>query len=199
MTYQHGATITSVEQLARAISAVNSTCRVLTGGPIAKTLMPAPVADCAVAAAPMHHALFAPVEFKLQLAIGEHGQSKGQWGKVAGLSLTPDDQYLLAADIDNKRVAVLRASDGSLIRYLGGLWVFENPANALVVPSTGEVLVADRLRQKIFRFRSISDDTLIGTLGTGNEGSGVDEFKFPQGMVLLEGRHSPAVCLRQYL
>ena len=41
-------------------------------------------------------------------------------------------------------------------------------------------------RDRVIRFRSIDDDTVVGTLGTGR-GSGPTEFQRPQGLAVLDG------------
>ena len=83
----------------------------------------------------------------------------------------------------NSRVAVLRASDGSWVRALTGPpGTLSGPCGVAVAPS-GEVLVTSRC--VVFRFRSIEDDTVVGTLGTGR-GSGLTELDYPSGMALVD-------------
>ncbi len=88
---------------------------------------------------------------------------------------------------------VLRATDGAWVRQLtappGTLLV---PMFVAVVPSTGEVLVMD-VTDCVFRFQSIDDFTLIGTLGTG-EGSGPTEFRGSSGLAVLDGSSRTPVC-----
>ncbi len=101
-----------------------------------------------------------------------------------GLALTPDDAFLLVVDRLNRRVAMLRATDGVWVRALKGRFrTLLFPRNVTVVPSTGEVLVSDASRDRfrgVVRFRSINDDTVVGTLGTG-QGDGPTEFNDPCG------------------
>jgi hypothetical protein len=93
-------------------------------------------------------------------------------------------------DGSNRRVAVLRATDGAWVRQLTGPpGTLPNPFGVTVAPS-GEVLVSDYDRHQVVRFRSIDDDTVVGTLGTGR-GSGPTEFEYPYGLVVLDG----PVCL----
>ncbi len=40
--------------------------------------------------------------------------------RINGLALTPDDAFLLAVDWGNRRVVVLRATDGAWVRQLTG-------------------------------------------------------------------------------
>jgi hypothetical protein len=109
--------------------------------------------------------------------------------------LTPDESFLLVLDGANRRVVVLRAMDGTWVRQLTG------PPDTLlhlvgvaVVPSTGEVLVSDGLRNQVVQFQSIDDDTVVGALGT-DEGSGPTQFNWPSGLVVLDGSHRPVCCL----
>jgi DNA-binding beta-propeller fold protein YncE len=125
------------------------------------------------------------VQGEWQLTVGSQGDQPGQFNSPRGLALTPDDAFLLVADTSNHRVAVLRATDGAWVRALTGPpGTLECPWCVTVVPSTGEVLVSDIDLHQVVRFRSIDDDTVVGTLGTG-QGSGPTEF-IPMGMVVLE-------------
>ena len=67
-----------------------------------------------------------------------------------------------------------------------------------MVPSTGEVLVSDGENDCVLRFRSIDDDAVVGTLGTG-WGSDFTEFNFPCGLAVLDVPHSPVVCFLFFL
>ncbi len=91
-------------------------------------------------------------------------------------------------------MVVLWAMDGAWVRALTGppgtLWF---PCCVAVVPSTGEVFVSDVGLHQVVRFRSIDDDTVVGTLGTG-QGDGPTHFSHPNGMVVLEGQVFPSVC-----
>ncbi len=131
-----------------------------------------------------------------QLAIGSEGDQPGRFDSPLGLTLIPDDAFLLVIPVDqnNQRVAVLRATDGAWVRALTGPpGTLQNPFGITVVPSTGEVLVSDIDLHQVVRFRSIDDDMVVGTLGTG-EGDGPTEFTNPNGMVVLEGLVFPSVC-----
>jgi hypothetical protein len=109
--------------------------------------------------------------------------------------LTPDEAFLLVLDYGNNCVAVLRATDGTWVRQLTGPpGTLLSPCGVAVVPSTGEVLVSVWDRHEVVRFRSIDDDTVIGTLGSG-EGSGPTQFRFPSGLAVLDGSHRSSVCL----
>ena len=112
-----------------------------------------------------------------------------------GLALTPNEDFLLVVDCFNRRVAVLRALDGAWVRQLTGPpGTLENPHGVAVVPSTGEVLVSDVDRHCVIRFRSIDDDTVVGTLGTGR-GSGPTEFDYPYGLAVLDGVQCSVVSI----
>ncbi len=128
-------------------------------------------------------------------------QVQGEWQRIIGstdikfnrpygVALTPDEDFLLVVDNGNSRVAVLRASDGTLVRQLTGPpGTLLDPFGVAIVPSTGEVLVSDRACHRLFRFRSFDDDTLVGTLGSGRSGSGPTQFSNPQGLAALTGSH----------
>jgi hypothetical protein len=129
-----------------------------------------------------------------QLTIGSEGDQPGQFNRPRGLALTPDEAFLLVVDWGNRRVAVLRATDGTWVRHLTGLpCTLLSPFGVAVVPSTGEVLVSDWGRNQVVRFRSIDDDTVAGTLGTG-QGSGPAQLWYPSGLAVLDGSHRPLVC-----
>ena len=128
-----------------------------------------------------------------QRTIGSQGDQHGQFNDPRGLALTPDETFLLVADAGNHRVAVLRATDGTWVRHLTGPpGTLSNPCCVAVVPSTGEVLVSDWWRNQVVRFRSTDDDTVVGTLGTG-DGSGPTQFNGPSGLAVLDGSHRPLV------
>ena len=129
-----------------------------------------------------------------QRAVGFEGDQPGQFQFPRGLALTPDEEFLLVVDNGNCRVAVLRALDGAWVRQLTGPpGTLQTPIGVAVVPS-GEVLVSDGRRHRVIRFRSINDDTVVGTLGTG-QGSGPTEFRSPYGLAVLDGVHCPVVCV----
>ncbi len=136
-----------------------------------------------------------------QRTVGSRGDKPGQFNDSRGLALTPDEDFLLVVDSGNRRVAVLQAWDGAWVRQLTGPpGTLQNPWGVAVVPSTGEVLVSDWLRNcvirfnRVIRFRSFDDDTVVGTLGTGR-GSGPTEFNYPCGLAVLDGVHCTVVCV----
>jgi DNA-binding beta-propeller fold protein YncE len=133
------------------------------------------------------------VQGEWQRAVGSEGDQPGQFNYPRGLALSPDEDFLLVVDGSNRRVVVLRATDGTWVRQLTGPpGTLCSPEGVAVVPSTGEVLVSDVGRDRVFRFRSLGDNTLVGTLGTGL-GSGLTELCSPLGLAVLDGSHSPVV------
>jgi DNA-binding beta-propeller fold protein YncE len=130
-----------------------------------------------------------------QRSVGSSGDQPGQFKTPRGLALTPDEEFLLVVDGRNRRVAVLCALDGAWVRQLTGPPdTLQNPFGVAVVPSTGEVLVSDVDRRRVIRFRSIDDDTVVGTLGTG-QGSGPTEFNCPFGLAVLDDIDCLVVCV----
>jgi DNA-binding beta-propeller fold protein YncE len=113
-----------------------------------------------------------------------------QFHQPSGLALTPDDAFLLLADTQNRRVLVLRATDGVCVRRLmGRQFTLHYPNGVAVVSSTGQVVVSDGGRNQVIQFRSIEDDSVVGTLGTGR-GSGPTEFR-SGGLAVLDGPCCP--------
>ncbi len=130
------------------------------------------------------------VQGEWQRAVGSRGDQPGQFNNPGGLALSSDEAFLLVVENGNHQVAVLRATDGAWVRQLTGpLGTLPNPAS-VAVASSGEVLVSDMDRHQVVRFRSIDDDTVVGTLGTG-QGSGPTQFNYSTGLVVLDG----PVCL----
>jgi DNA-binding beta-propeller fold protein YncE len=126
--------------------------------------------------------------------VGSQRDQPGQFNFPRGLALTPDEAFLLVVDYGNRRVAVLRATDGTWVRQLTGPpGTLPNPFGVAVVPSTGEVLVSDWDRHQAVRFQSIDDDKVVGTLGMG-QGRGPTQFWLPSGLAMLDGSHRPLVC-----
>jgi hypothetical protein len=132
------------------------------------------------------------VQGEWQRAVGSRGDQPGQFIYPLGLALSPDEAFLLVVDSNNHRVSVLRATDGAWIRQLTGPpGTLPNPAN-VAVASSGEVLVSEGSRHQVVRFRSIDDDTVVGTLGMGH-GSGPTQLDLPFGLVVLD---RPVRCFR---
>ena len=130
-----------------------------------------------------------------QRPVGSQGDQPGQFKTPRGLALTPNEDFLLVADGRNRRVVVVRAEDGAGVRQLTGPpGTLQEPIGIAVVPSTGEVFVSNWGIHRVVRFRSIDDDTVVGTLGTG-PGSGPTEFNWPRGLAVLDGAHCPVVCI----
>jgi hypothetical protein len=133
------------------------------------------------------------IQGEWQCAVGSRGDQPGQFNSPRGLALTLDGAFFLVVDPGNRRVAVLRATDGTWVRQLTGPpGTLPSPWVVAVMPSTGEVLVSDWGRNQVVRFRSIEDDTVVGALGTGL-GSGPTQFKLPSGLAVLDGSHRPVV------
>jgi hypothetical protein len=132
------------------------------------------------------------VQGEWQRAVGSQADQPGQFNTPRGLALSPDEAFLLVVDAINCRLTVLRATDSAWVRQLTGPpGTLPNPFG-VAVASSGEVLVSDVNRHRVVRFRSIHDDTVVGTLGSGR-GSGPMQFDHPFGLVVLD---SPVRCIR---
>jgi hypothetical protein len=112
------------------------------------------------------------------------------------MSLTPDECFLVVAEGNYQRVGVFRATDGTKVRQLTGPpGTLNHPMAIAVVPSTGQVLVADVHLYRVVQFRSFDDDTVVGFLGTGVQGNDPTQFGYPTGLAVLDGPHCPPVRL----
>jgi DNA-binding beta-propeller fold protein YncE len=100
-------------------------------------------------------------------AIGSRGV--GEFGNsLTGLSLTPDETRLLVCDGGSRRVVMAVPCDGRSFHTLRGPTdTFVLPVQAIVVPQTGQVLVLDNVRSRVFVFASVDDDTVVCALGDG--------------------------------
>ncbi len=121
------------------------------------------------------------------LSCGSKGADLGQFNGLRGLSLTPDDTYLLICDLGNHRVVVADARHGRCLRSLQGpAGTLDSPLQAVLVPPTGQVLVVDCYRCRVVVFAGVDDDTVVRTLGDG-QGQGPRQLFFPRGLAVLDG------------
>ncbi len=119
---------------------------------------------------------------------------KAVYRGLGGLSLTSDEKHLLVCDKGNHRVVVSDARNGRALRSLqgdasrGGLWYggLGEPAQAILVPKTGQVLVVDSFFHRVMVFAGLDDDAVVRMLGDG-QGEGPREFNCPLGLVVLDG------------
>ncbi len=140
------------------------------------------------------HALALQVQGQWQLSVGSEGDQPGEFDFIQSLALTPDEAYLLVVEgRENNRLVVLQATDGAWVRHLTGPPnTLDMPDGVAVVPSTGRVLVTNKLYQ-VVEFQSIEDDTVTGVFGTGR-GDGPTEFDHPGfGIVVLDALYCPPV------
>jgi tripartite motif-containing protein 71 len=109
-----------------------------------------------------------------------------QLNEFCGLSLTSDEMYLLVCEEGNKRVLVADARDGRSLRILQGpAGTLVRPRQAVMVPQTGQVLVAD-YRHRVVVFAGVDDDTVVRTIGDG-WGRGPRQLCSPDGLAVLDG------------
>ncbi len=121
------------------------------------------------------------------LSCGSKGSGIGQFNNVYGLSLSPDETRLLACDADNHRVLVADVRDGRTLRSLQSpAGTLVAPRQAVLVPQTGQVLVADVNFCHVVVFAGVDDDTVVRTLGDG-QGQGPRQLNIPLGLAVLDG------------
>ncbi len=121
------------------------------------------------------------------LSAGSRGASLGQFDGLEGLSLTPDETRLLVCDTYNHRVVVADARDGRSLRSLQGpAGSLDAPAQAVVVPQTGQVLVLDYELRHVVVFAGVDDDTVVCTLANGLL-RGPVLWSLPCGLAVLDG------------
>jgi DNA-binding beta-propeller fold protein YncE len=123
------------------------------------------------------------------LSVGSPGAGHGQLRKdFLGLTLSSDETRLLVCDGGNRCVVVADVRDGRCLRELRGpVGTLRKPQLALVVPQTGQVLVADHHRSVVVVFVSLDDDTVVRTLGGDSRGTGPQQLNFPKGLAVLDG------------
>jgi hypothetical protein len=127
----------------------------------------------------------------VQRIIGSQGNLINQFSRPYGLALSPCENFVLVADRGNRRVVVIRTSDGSWVRTLTGPpgTLQGSCACVAVVPASGEVLVSDFEQHRVVRFRSIEDDTVLGYLG-----GDATQLNGPTGMAILPAQVCVSVC-----
>jgi DNA-binding beta-propeller fold protein YncE len=127
------------------------------------------------------------IEGEFVLSVGSYGAGLGQFDRLRGLSLTPDETRLLVCDAGNHRVVVADARDGRSLRSLQGpAGTLNSPMQAIVVPLTGQVLVVDHWYCLVVVFAGVDDDTVVRTLGVGR-GDGPRQLNSPFGLAVLDG------------
>ncbi len=121
------------------------------------------------------------------LSAGSNGADIGHFDELRGLSLIPNETHLLLCDESNHRVVVADACDGRSVRILQGpAGTLIGPRQAVVVPQTGQVLVADSTRHLIVVFAGVDNGTVVRTLGDG-VGRGPRQLCAPCGLAVLDG------------
>jgi DNA-binding beta-propeller fold protein YncE len=119
---------------------------------------------------------------------------------VNGLSLTPDEKFLLACDRFNGHVLVYDATNGNYIRKLTvpNISRYDDVINihdAVVVPQTGNVLVVDNDNCYVHVLSGIDDETLVGRIGNG-VGKNPSQLLGPNGLdVLNDSSNGPLVVI----
>jgi DNA-binding beta-propeller fold protein YncE len=143
---------------------------------------------------------------------GEYGSGEGRFKMPMGVAVTSDSSFVIVADSSNHRVQVLQlvvGADGisahlEFVRSLGsGEGSDEGklyyPSGVALLQSNGgqqeTVLVAEEDNNRVSQFAL--DGTFIGIFaGTGEIGSGNDEFRFPLGITVLGSSGEVAVADR---
>jgi hypothetical protein len=143
---------------------------------------------------------------------GEEGNGEENLSLPTGVAVTSESSFVIVADFRNNRVQVLRlvvGADGisahlEFVRSLGsGIGSAEGKLNfpygvALLQSNGGQqetVLVAEAGKNRVSRFAL--DGTFVGIFaGTGEDGSGDGEFKYPCGITVLGSSGEVAVADR---
>jgi hypothetical protein len=141
---------------------------------------------------------------------GKGGSDEGQFKRPSRVAATSDSSFVIVSDSSSHRVQVLRlvvGADGisahlEFVRSLGsGMGNAEGkldvPYGAALLQSNGgqqeAVLVTEEGNQRVSQF--VLDGTFVGVFaGTGKEGSGDGEFKFPQGIAVIGSSAEVAVA-----
>jgi hypothetical protein len=138
--------------------------------------------------------LFQCIKGEFELSVGSKGTGLGQFNGLWGLSFTPNEMHLLVCDAENRRVVVVDARDGRSLRSLQGpAGTLIIPAQAIVAPQTGQVLVVDAGRCVVVVFAGVDDDTVLCTLGEGY-GSSPQQLQYPYGLAVLDGDAADAAA-----
>jgi DNA-binding beta-propeller fold protein YncE len=118
-------------------------------------------------------------------SIGSEGSGPGQIGdQCEGLRVTPDGQFIVAAEYGNDRLSMFRASDGGFVKHIGAGVVADGFKDVEFDPS-GELLVADYSNCRVCVF-STDGDTLLRTCGV--EGSAAGQLYCPGSLALADSK-----------
>jgi DNA-binding beta-propeller fold protein YncE len=141
-----------------------------------------------------------PCVFVLLQSVGSDGSGRGQFNMPWGLAVTPDQAQLVVADRNNHRLVVLNAADGQPVsefdpndrttRMRAGHnppsdRIMPCPVSVIIVPHTGQVLVADIERHQMLLFTSLDAPTIVRTFGEGR-GNKDCQLDCPFGVALIE-------------
>ncbi len=103
--------------------------------------------------------------------------------------MTPDQSRVVVADSDNHRLVVLDATDGRPVSdFIPPGDVMHCPCGVVIVPHTGQVLVADSARSQVLLFAGLDAPHLVRTFGDRKRSRSRD-FRFDPvgvGVALIE-------------
>jgi DNA-binding beta-propeller fold protein YncE len=103
-----------------------------------------------------------------------------------GMALTPDQTQLVIVDSRNHRLVILDATDGRPVSDLTPpAGVMPDSMGVVIVPHTGQVLVADRLRHQVLLFAGLHSSEVVRTFGDGGQGNGDRQLNNPSGVAVL--------------
>jgi DNA-binding beta-propeller fold protein YncE len=116
-------------------------------------------------------------------SIGSRGSGPGQIGyRCEGLRFTPDGQFIVAAEYENKRLSMFRVPDGGFVKHIGAGELTDGSKDAQFALN-GELLVTDVVNHRVCVF-SADGDTLLRTFGT--RGSADGQFQYPTALALAD-------------
>jgi DNA-binding beta-propeller fold protein YncE len=116
------------------------------------------------------------------LKFGSAGTGPGQIGPYCnGLSFTPDGLHIVAADHNNPRLSLFRASDGCFVKHIG-VGIVSSSWKDVVFAPTGELLVAECNSNCINVFDA-GGDTLLRSWGSAGSADG--QFQRPTALTFV--------------
>ncbi len=110
--------------------------------------------------------------------------ARGICSQCESLRISPDGQFIVAAEYYNKRLSMFRVSDGGFVKHIGDGVVENGRIDVLFAPN-GQLLVADHGNHRVCVF-STDGDTLLRIWG--RFGSADGQFQSPTALALADSK-----------